>query len=232
LDGLVGRNRHEEADSMTPTAKIPLFPLGVVLFPEVLLPLHIFEERYKQMIGECIDQDREFGVVYYNGEEMRSKGCTARVIRVLKRHPDGRMDILTQGGRRFEVVALHEEKPYLESSVRFFDDEEAEETHAMEDLAREGLALLMQVEDIGEKQITQDLGEQIGLKVASYLIASSDGFTAEEKQALLEMTSTGDRLEKGVRSLRAILERIRLTRQIRQIISGNGNVYKLEERLK
>jgi len=217
---------------MTSTTKIPLFPLGVVLFPEGLLPLHIFEERYKQMIGECIEQDREFGVVYYNGEEMRSKGCTTRVIRVLKRHPDGRMDILTQGERRFEVVALHEEKPYLESSVRFFDDEESEETHAMEDLAREGLALLMQVEDLGEKQISHDLGEQIGLKVASYLIASSDGFTAEEKQAFLEMTSTRDRLEKGVRSLRTILERIRLTKQIRQIISGNGHVHNLVERLK
>jgi len=216
---------------MVVSERIPLFPLGVVLFPEVLLPLHIFEERYKEMIGECLEEDREFGVVHYNGTEILSKGCTARIIRVLKRYPDGRMDILTHGERRFEIEDIHEEKSYMESSVRFFDDEEEEPTEKMQALAREGLDLLMQVEDVAEKQIGRDLGEQIDPKVASFLIASSDGFTAEEKQGLLEMTSTRDRLEKGVRSLRKILERMRLTKQIKHIISGNGHVLKLSKGL-
>jgi Lon protease-like protein len=211
--------------------RIPLFPLGVVLFPEVLLPLHIFEERYKELIGECLEEDREFGIVHYNGTEMLSKGCTARVIRVLKRYPDGRMDILTQGERRFEIEDLHEEKSYMESTVRFFDDEEEEPTERMQALTREGLDLLMQVEEVSEKQIGRDLGEQIDPKVASFLIASSDGFTAEEKQGLLEITSTRDRLKKGIRSLRKILERIRVTKQIKHIISGNGHVLKLAKRL-
>ena len=216
---------------MTVVTRIPLFPLGVVLFPEVMLPLHIFEERYKEMIGECLEGDREFGVVHYDGTAMLTKGCTARVIRVLKRYPDGRMDILTQGERRFEIEGLHEEKSYMESSVRFFDDEEEEPTEKMQALAREGVDLLMQVEDVAEKQIGRDLGEQLDPKVASFLMASSDGFTAEEKQGFLAMTSTRDRLEKGVRSLRKILERMRLTKQIKHIISGNGHVLKLSKRL-
>jgi len=87
------------------------------------------------------------------------------------------------------------------------------------------------VEDITEKQIAHDLGGKIGMKVASFLVASSDGFTAEEKQEFLEMTSSRSRLEKGVRSLRRILERVRLTKQIKQIISGNGHVLKLAEGL-
>jgi Lon protease-like protein len=216
---------------MSVPKRIPLFPLGVVLFPEVLLPLHIFEERYKEMVGLCLKEDEEFGVVYYDGKEMKSKGCTARIIRVLKQYPDGRMDILTQGERRFEIEDLHEERAYLESSVHFFDDQEEEETEATEALAREGLDLLMRIEDITEKQIAHDLGEQIGMKVASYLVASSEGFTADEKQVFLEMTSSKNRLEKGVRSLRRILERVRLTKQIKQIISGNGHVLKLAEGL-
>jgi len=212
--------------------KIPLFPLGVVLLPEVLLPLHIFEDRYKTMIGECLDQDEEFGVIYYNGTEMESKGCTARVVRVIKQYPDGRMDILTKGERRFIIEELHEDKPYLEGIVGFFDDVEELPTQNMEALATEGFDLMMQIEGIDGKQFAIEHGDPTGLKEASYQIASSEGFTPEEKQEFLEMTSTQDRLDKGVRSLRKILERSRLTGDIKQIIGGNGDVHKLAKRLK
>jgi Lon protease-like protein len=214
------------------TNKIPLFPLGVVLLPEVLLPLHIFEERYKTMIGECLDQDQEFGVVYSNGTKMEAKGCTARVIRVIKQYPDGRMDILTKGERRFTVEDLHEEKPYLQGIVGFFDDEEEPPTQNAEALATEGFDLMMQIEGIDGEQFAIEHGDAIGLKEASYLIASSQGFTPEEKQEFLEMTSTHDRLEKGVRSLRKILERSRLTREIKKVVGGNGDAHKYAKQLK
>lgn len=217
---------------MPVTNKIPLFPLGVVLLPEVLLPLHIFEERYKTMIGECLDQDQEFGIIYHNGREMESKGCTARVVRVIKQYPDGRMDILTKGERRFTIEDLHKDKPYLEASVRFFDDGEEIPTQGTEALAKEGFDLMMQIEGVDGKQFAIEHGDPTGLKEASYLIASSDGFTPEEKQEFLEMTSTQDRLEKGVRSLRRILERSQLTREIKKIVGGNGDAHKYAKRLK
>jgi Lon protease-like protein len=212
--------------------KIPLFPLGVVLLPEVLLPLHIFEERYKTMIEECLDQDLEFGVVYYDGSEMESRGCTARVVRVISQYPDGRMDILTRGERRFKIESLHEDRPYLQGDVAFFDDEEEAPTPEMEDLAREGFDLMMKMEGVEGNAMATEQGDQAGLKEASYLIASSGGFTPEEKQEFLEMTSTRDRLDKGVRSLRKILDRARLTREIKQIIGGNGDAHKLAQKLK
>jgi len=212
--------------------KIPLFPLGVVLLPEVLLPLHIFEERYKTMIGECLDMDQEFGVIYCIGAEMESKGCTARVVRVIKQYPDGRMDILTKGERRFLIQDLHEDKPYLEGSVEFFDDVEEPPTQKTEALAMEGFDLMMQVEGIAAKQSAIVHRDPIGLREASYLIASSEGFTPEEKQEFLEMTSTRDRLEKGVRSLRKTLERSRLTAEIKKIVGGNGDAHKFSKRLK
>jgi Lon protease-like protein len=105
---------------------LPLFPLEVVLFPRTPLPLHIFEERYKEMVGEALENKSEFGVVLAGEKGIVSTGCTASVEKVMKSYPDGRMDILTLGRRRFEIILLNEEKSYLRGAVEFFDDEEFE----------------------------------------------------------------------------------------------------------
>lgn len=103
---------------------LPLFPLQLVVFPRTQLPLHIFEERYKEMIGEAIRSNSEFGVVLAKEDGIVNAGCTAVVEKILKTYPDGRMDILTTGRRRFEIVLLDQEKPYLRGEVEFFDDDE------------------------------------------------------------------------------------------------------------
>jgi len=105
---------------------LPLFPLQVVLLPGSQLPLHIFEDRYKEMIGEVIRDQQEFGVVLANEKGIVNTGCTAIVDKVLRQYPDGRMDILAYGRRRFEIVLLNDERSYLRGSVEFFDDEEFE----------------------------------------------------------------------------------------------------------
>ena len=87
----------KRTSEMTGHHIIPLFPLGVVLLPQMELPLHIFEERYKVMINECLEQEREFGVVHYDGTDIRSIGCTAKILGVVKHYEDGRMDIVTRG---------------------------------------------------------------------------------------------------------------------------------------
>jgi len=103
---------------------IPLFPLQVVVFPRTALPLHIFEERYKEMVGEAIRNHSEFGVVLAREEGIVNAGCTVVVEKLLQMHPDGRMDILTRGRRRFQITSLNEEKVYLQAEVEFFDDED------------------------------------------------------------------------------------------------------------
>src|SRR5260370_17217668 len=105
---------------------LPLFPLQVVLFPRTSLPLHIFEERYKQMMGEVRRGNSEFGVVQAGEKGIVNTGCTATIEKVLKEYPDGRMDLLTVGRRRFEIIMLNDEKPYLRGAVEFFDDEASE----------------------------------------------------------------------------------------------------------
>ena len=105
---------------------LPLFPLQVVLFPGAQLPLHIFEDRYKEMIGEVVRDREEFGVVMANEKGIVSTGCTATVDAVLRTYPDGRMDILTRGRRRFEIERLNDERTFLRGKVDFFDDEPGE----------------------------------------------------------------------------------------------------------
>jgi Lon protease-like protein len=103
---------------------IPLFPLNVVVFPRTRLPLHIFEDRYKEMVGEAIRDESEFGMVLAKEDGIVNAGCTVAVEKVLQMYPDGRMDIITRGSRRFEIVSLNEEKDFLQGEVNFFDDED------------------------------------------------------------------------------------------------------------
>jgi len=103
---------------------LPLFPLQVVVFPRTQLPLHIFEERYKEMVGDAIRDKSEFGIVLAKEEGILNAGCTVMVDKILKSHPDGRMDIIARGIRRFEIVMLNQEKAYLRGEVAYFDDDE------------------------------------------------------------------------------------------------------------
>jgi Lon protease-like protein len=109
---------------------IPLFPLRVVVFPRTPLPLHIFEDRYKEMVGNAIRDNSEFGVVLAKDNGIVNAGCTVMVEKVLETYPDGRMDILTRGQRRFEIVTLNEERDYLQGEVSFFDDDDFAPTPA------------------------------------------------------------------------------------------------------
>ena len=107
-----------------PKGLIPLFPLQLVVFPRTRLPLHIFEDRYKEMVGDAIRDGSEFGIVLAKDDGILNAGCTVKVEKVLEMYPDGRMDILTRGQRRFEIVSLNEEKEYLRAEVEFFDDDD------------------------------------------------------------------------------------------------------------
>ena len=102
---------------------LPLFPLQVVLLPGNGLPLHIFEDRYKEMIADVRRDHTEFGVVLASGEGMSGTGCTASIEQVMREYPDGRMDILTIGRRRFEITSISDERSYLRCAPEFFDDD-------------------------------------------------------------------------------------------------------------
>jgi Lon protease-like protein len=203
---------------------IPLFPLGVVLLPEMPLPLHIFEERYKLMIGECLEDDREFGIVYFDGTQVKNVGCTARILKVMRRYDDGKIDIMTIGEKRFYIREIHETKAYLEATIVYFDDDSTQADTGIAELAEEGIRLLKQVNLLSGKQGDSFVVDASNHKVLSFLIPSSEGFTLGEKQEFLEMTSSYERLKKGIKLLRKAIERIKITREIKNLIGGNGHI--------
>jgi len=200
---------------------IPLFPLEVVLMPSLPLPLHIFEERYKLMISECLEQKREFGVVYQKGSDIKKIGCTARIVQVLRRFEDGRLDIMTQGVERFAIESINEDKPYLQAEVIYFDDKREK---GADNLITEGIKLLEQLDVMtGKKRDYRSLSRMDG-KSISFVICYNDIFSMEEKQSFLEMTSTSERIRKGVDSLRKAVELMQITEEIRRIAGGNGDL--------
>ncbi|UCG19764.1 MAG: LON peptidase substrate-binding domain-containing protein [Deltaproteobacteria bacterium] len=200
---------------------IPLFPLEVVLMPSMPLPLHIFEERYKLMIGECLEQKREFGVVYQKGSDMKKIGCTARIVQVLRRFDDGRLDIMTQGAERFVIESINEDKPYLQAEVIYFDDEREK---GADNLIADGIKLLEALDGMtGKKRDYRSLS-RMDRKTISFVICYNDVFSMEEKQSFLEMTSTSERIRKGVDSLRKAVELMQITEEIRRIAGGNGDL--------
>ena len=168
--------------------KIALFPLDVVLFPGVPLPLHIFEERYKDMVGECLENQLEFGVVRAQPEGLAIAGCTAEITRVLRRYPDGRIDILCEGRRRFEIEQLANDRAFLQAEVDFFEDEPPEATR--EERAH-CVALHLEVLALagaGRESYSLDLDHPLSFRLAWELPADL-GF----KQILLTTRSDGQR---------------------------------------
>jgi Lon protease-like protein len=208
---------------MAEICKIPLFPLGLVLLPDMLLPLHIFEERYKQMISECLADDRPFGIVLFDGASIRLVGCMARITEVVKRYDDGRMDIMTRGGERFVIRELIEDQAYMEARVLFFDDGKDAPDDNLADVIDTALHLLKEMIDVDLGFDPSKLGGQLTPERLSYAIAALEGFAPAERQGFLEMTSASERLKKCVLVLSDIVTRSRLSREIQQAIGGNGH---------
>jgi Lon protease-like protein len=197
---------------------IPIFPLQLVLLPENVLPLHIFEQRYKEMIQYCLHENIEFGVVYSDGTEMRKVGCTASINNVIKKYDDGRMDIMTIGNQRFKVQDLSAAESYLQASVNYFDDEDEPETKTMVDLAQEGKRLLEELEKITFHKQNFDQIREVNLRTISFLIAGAPGITDSGKQKFLEMTLASERLQEVVKELQGVLKNAALISGLRQVI--------------
>ena len=209
---------------------LPLFPLEVVLLPQELLPLHIFEARYKQMIGECLEAKKhgggqqEFGILQLRGEELHTVGCTAHVVNVTRQYADGRMDILTVGSRRFEVLYTNEEKAYLRGGVEFFDDEPASDTpteaatqRAIE-LFRETLQRLRKAKEI-------PIHLPPPYRHLSFRIAGSLPVELDFKQEMLALRDESERLGRVTRLMEQIIAHADLVERAREKAGGNGNVH-------
>ena len=197
---------------------IPLFPLNVVLMPGAPLPLHIFEDRYKQMVNECLEQESEFGMVFADESGTREVGCTARIVELVARYEDGRMLILVEGSRRFRLNNVLTGKPYYMGEIDFFEEEAEEDVNA---LAEECIALL---ERVVEAATEGSVGIEIEppYRNLSFAIAGRVEFEPDTRQQILELTSERERLEKVKELLTAAAERLERERQAREKAQTNG----------
>jgi Lon protease-like protein len=187
------------------------------------LPLHIFEEKYKLMVGECLKRDKSFGIVFSDGENMVRVGCSAVITHVINRYEDGRMDILTAGGDRFRIGEIFDRKPYLEAEVLFFSDAEEETDVALVDLAREALRQLERHASLTGRNVDLARLSKIGLEHLSFVVASVDGIAMEDKQRFLEMTRTRDRLRTGTESLKSVVERLSVKSQLKKFFGNKDS---------
>ncbi|MBN1106257.1 MAG: LON peptidase substrate-binding domain-containing protein [Deltaproteobacteria bacterium] len=203
---------------------IPIFPLGVVLLPEMRMPLHIFEERYKTMIRECLDRQEPFGIVYFDGKGIHRVGCTARILEVSRRYEDGRMDIVVQGVQRFHMDRLDESRSYLMSGIHYVDDAPESLGREIEALVRKNVDLLRRLDRLAGLSGEEKRLDEAGLKRLSFLVPGAEGFSLEERQRFLEMTSARERLEKGSEVLERVIARAKISREIAELIGGNGHL--------
>jgi Lon protease-like protein len=198
---------------------LPLFPLDVVLLPGTPLPLHIFEPRYKEMIGECLANGTPFGVVRAVEEAVAEIGCTAEIATVTRQYPDGRMDLVALGRKRFEVLQLNHERSFLRAEVVLIPDDSvasrpADSTRAAE-LHREILTLAGAVQDISGA----DPGE------LSFHLAGSLPLDLDFKQKLLGMRSESERLKALAAYFEGVLPGLRRASRARSKTGGNGHIH-------
>lgn len=196
---------------------LPLFPLEAVTFPGVLLPLHIFEERYKEMVGEAIRGGSEFGIVLAREEGIVNSGCTVVVEEVVRRYEDGRMDIITRGRRRFEILSLNDERAYLRGEVEFFDDDDP--GPAAPDVRERALTQFRALLEIHERTGDEPAADTPQI---SFLLAQVIP-DLDLRQTLLSNRSEPDRLKQVSAFLTEYVPRQRLTARMKQVAPRNGH---------
>ena len=196
---------------------LPLFPLDVVLFPGAPLPLHVFEPRYKELVGECLAANRPFGMIRARENALAEIGCTAMILSVTKKYEDGRMDIATEGGQRFELERLHQERSFLQGEVTYFDDEPSQVTKKESDTVIELHQQLFGI--LGQPVETTKAYTSLSFQLAHELPVDLDF-----KQSILEMKSESERIDTLIKYYRATIPKVEKTLRAREKASGNGHV--------
>jgi Lon protease-like protein len=199
------------------TSLLPLFPLDVVLFPETPLPLHIFEPRYKEMIGECLREKSPFGMIRTDGRKIAASGCTAEIVELVKTYPDGRMDILTMGRRRFEMLEMNDERSYFRAKIEYFADQEP--GPAEPELRNSSISMHHELMKLAHLDAIQVEAEHPYL---SFQLAAQLPVDLDFKQLLLEMRSERERLQDLLDYYAKIIPKLQAMQVGKEKAGGNG----------
>jgi Lon protease-like protein len=200
------------------TEDFPLFPLGIVALPTELVPLHIFEERYKTMINLCLEEEREFGIVWMADDGLREIGCACRVERVLERLDDGRINIVARGTRPIRVLERQSHLPVPAGVVEYVADRDETVDPEQSAAARAAYAELV-------KHATgRDPDEDDVASMDAYAMAATVEFGLEAKQGLLDLRSENARLRFVTRLFRGAIKRLDFADLVETRARSNGKV--------
>jgi Lon protease-like protein len=196
----------------------PLFPLDLVALPHEVVPLHIFEERYKAMIGECLEDGCEFGIVWSAEDGLKPNGCAMEVAEILERHDDGRLDILVRGTRPFRIVSEQFDHVYPAGEIEFLDDKDEHPDRTTVDAAHEAYGDL--VTEATDKVLEPEELEPL----TAYEMAATVDFGLDAKQGLLDLRSENARLRLLTRLFRAAIRRLDFIERAQARARSNGKV--------
>jgi Lon protease-like protein len=196
----------------------PLFPLGIVALPRELIPLHIFEERYKTMINECLQDEKEFGIVWLSDDGLRDNGCSMEIERVLERFEDGRMNLLVRGQRPFRVIERQGDLSYPAGVIEFLEDRLETVDPELRDRAHSAYAELVR-----RATDTEPEADELAAMDA-YGMAATVDFGPDAKQGLLDLRSENARLRLVSRLFHAAAKRLDLVERAQERARSNGKV--------
>ena len=202
---------------------LSLFPLDVVLFPEMVLPLHIFEERYKEMIAECLQDDSPFGVLYAHDDRVATIGCTAEISQVIKQYPDGRLDLVAVGRKRFQVSFFDSEKAYLRASIELLPDSVGG-PEPSENLVLQALDLYAEASRLMGEDDPEEFSPESSVQGLAFKLASSLHLQNEVRQRILEARSGGQRLEELAEHLSGLIPRLTERQALVKRAGSNGRM--------
>jgi len=198
--------------------EFPLFPLGLVAVPGELIPLHIFEERFKTMMNECLRDEREFGIVWLSDDGLREIGCACEIDRVLEQLEDGRMNLLARGTRPFRVVERQGHLAYPAGVVEFVEDRSETVDPELVSAAHDAYA------DLVRRATDRDPDADELAEMSAYAMAATVDFGLDAKQGLLDLRSENARLRLVTRLFRAALKRLDFVDRAQARARSNGKV--------
>jgi len=197
----------------------PLFPLGLVALPSELVPLHIFEDRYKAMIGRCLEEGSEFGIVWMAEDGLRPIGCACEIAEVVEQFEDGRINLIARGTRPFRIEARQEELPYPAGTVEFLNDRGDDPDAGAAAAAHAAYADL-----VSEATDRTPDPDEIST-MSAYEMAATVEFGLDAKQGLLDLRSETARLKLVTRLFRAAIKRLDFVNRAQARARSNGKVH-------
>jgi ATP-dependent Lon protease len=197
---------------------LPLFPLNLVLYPGERLPLHIFEERYKELTQYCLDHDVPFGILRTEDDTLADVGTTARIQEVVSRYQDGRLDIAVEGTERFRLREIHDEKSYYTGDVVLLKEAAPDPDL---DLRERAITQHMKLLELAGRTVRPDLYKDV--EFLSYVLARNAALSGTQKQELLELDSEAARIRYLIDHFESLIPQVEQKEDVQRRIRSNGH---------